>query len=29
LLEMENSLDSELTAEQRTNTLQLGLKIDK
>src|SRR5258707_4133050 len=29
LLEMENSLDSELTAEQRTNTLQLRLKIDK
>jgi len=29
LLEMENSLDSELTAEQRTNTLQLGLKIDE
>jgi len=29
LLEMENTLDSELTAEQRTNTLQLGLKIDK
>jgi hypothetical protein len=29
LLEMENSLDSELTAEQRTDTLQLGLKIDK
>ena len=29
LLEMENSLDSELTAEQRANTLQLGLKIDK
>ena len=29
LLEMENSLDSELTAEQQANTLQLGLKIDK
>lgn len=29
LLEMENSLDSELTAEQRANSLQLGLKIDK